>query len=188
METPVQIDFQGMNAREGVRGSIDAHIGVLEERFGRITACRVVLKAPSGHHQTGGQYEVNIRLTLPSGREVNVSRTAKADERHADLTFAINDAFHRARRRLQDQVRRMQGATKTHLEAALATVARVEPDDGFGFLQTSDGREIYFHKNSLLNGSFATLKVGTRVTYSEDIGEKGPKASTVKILGRHGMR
>ena len=37
-----------------------------------------------------------------------------SDERHADVNFAINDAFKRARRGLQDQVRRLQGHVKTH--------------------------------------------------------------------------
>jgi hypothetical protein len=37
-----------------------------------------------------------------------------ADERHSDLPFAINDAFHRARRQLQDHVRKLQGEIKTN--------------------------------------------------------------------------
>jgi cold shock CspA family protein len=188
METPVQIDFQGMKASEPVQSSIEAHIAELEQRFGRITACRVVLKAPGGHHHTGGLYEVNIRLALPNGREVNVDRTAKADERHADLSFAINDAFHRARRRLQDHARRMQGQTKTHDDAPLGTVTRLEAVDGYGILETADGREIYFHRNSVLNDAFPKLEIGTRVTFSEEVGDKGPQASTVKLMGKHGMR
>ena len=79
-----------------------------------MTAGRVALKAPGGHHRNGGLYEVNIRLALPNGREVNVDRTAQEDERYADLNFAINDAFKRARRQLQDQVNRMQGNVKQH--------------------------------------------------------------------------
>ena len=188
METPIQIDFQGIKASERVRSSIAAHIADLEQRFGRVTACRVVLKGPSGHHRTGAPYEVNIRLALPNGREVNVDRTAKIDERHSDLSFAINDAFHRARRRLQDHVRRMQGRTKTHDEASIGTVSQLEPVDGFGILRTTDGREIYFHKNSVLKGAFQKLKVGTRVTFSEEVGDKGPQASTVRLVGKHGMR
>lgn len=62
------------------------------------------VKAPSQHHQKGGLYEVHVRLELPDGREVNVERTPTADERHADLIFAIDDAFKHARRQLQDQV------------------------------------------------------------------------------------
>src|SRR5512141_3404482 len=114
MQTPVQIDFQGMEASEDTRKAIATHVADLERRFGRVTACRVVLKAPGGHHRSGGLYEVNIRLALPNGREVNVDRTAQADERHSDLTFAIDDAFKRARRQLQDQVRELQGQVKHH--------------------------------------------------------------------------
>ena len=92
MQTPVEIDFQGMSGTPEVHASIEKHVAELEQRYGRVTACRVVLKGPGGHHRTGGLYEVNIRLALPNGREVNVGRTAQADERQAGLSFAISDA------------------------------------------------------------------------------------------------
>lgn len=110
MQTPVEIDFQGADATPEIRDAILKHVSQLEERFGRVTAGRVVLKAPGGHHRTGGLYEINIRLALPKGREVNIGRTPHEDERHSDVSYAINDAFKRARRQLQDQVDRMQGA------------------------------------------------------------------------------
>jgi len=188
MQTPVQIEFKGIDATERVREAITAHVADLEARFGRVTACRVMLQAPSGHHRTGGQYEVRIHLALPNGREVNIGRVPKADERHSDIDFAINDAFHRARRRLQDYARRMQGQTKAHKNLPIGAVSRIESMDGFGLLTTSDGREIYFHKNSVLNGAFSKLKIGTRVMFAEEIGDKGAQASTVKLLGKHGMR
>ena len=188
MQTPVQIDFQGMDPNVEVRGTIAKHVGQLEERYGRVTAGRVVLKAPGGHHRTGGLYEINIRLSLPEGREVNVGRTAQADERHSDLNFAINDAFKRARRQLQDKSHRLQGKVKVHEAPPTATVARIDASGEFGFLETSDGREIYFHRNSVLNGGFDGLDVGARVTFAEAQGEKGPQASTVKPMGKHAMK
>lgn len=186
METPAKIDFQGMEPIESVRSVVDLDIEHLEKRFGRITACRVVVKGPGDRHRTGGLYEINMWLTLPDGREVAVVRTPPKDERYGDLNFALNDTFKHARRRLQDQVRRLQGKVKAHEGEPIGTVTRL--DDGFGFLETSDGREIYFHANSVLKGEFAKLKAGTRVTFAEEVGEKGPQASTVKLLGRHGMR
>jgi len=188
MQTPIEIDFQGMDARPNVRTAITEHVAELERRCGRVTACRVVLKAPGGHHRTGGLYEINIRLALPDGREVNVDRTAQADERHSDLTFAINDAFKRARRQLQDQVRQLQGQVKQHEGTPIGTVVELDPLGEFGFLQTTDGREIYFHRNSVLNDEFPNLTVGSRVTFAEEMGEKGAQASTVKLLGKHGLR
>jgi len=143
-------------------------------------------KEPGGHYQNGGLYEVNIRLALPNGREVNVGRTATADELHSDLTFAINDAFKRAR------------AARSRSQAPGCGEAAQRPADRnghaarssgeFGFLESGDGREIYFHRNSVLDGGLSRLAVGSRATFAEEAGEKGPQASTVKLLGKHGLR
>ena len=113
METPIQIDFQGEIPVHGVRETIEKDIAQLEGRFGRITACRVVIKQPSQHHRIGA-YEIHIHLTFPQGREVNVAKTPDADERYADIDFALHDAFKRARRQLQDQARQLQGRVKAH--------------------------------------------------------------------------
>lgn len=188
MQTPIEIDFQGMDATPYVRTAITEHVAELERRCGRITACRVVLKGPGGHHRTGGLYEVNIRLALPDGREVNVDRTAQADERHSDLDFALNDAFKRARRQLQDQVRELQGQVKHHESPPIGTVVQLDPLGEFGLLESSDGQEIYFHRNSVLDGDYPRLAVGSRVSYAEEMGEKGPQASTVKLMGKHSLR
>jgi len=187
MQTPVEIDFQGMTATANVQAAIDAQVARLEERYGRVTACRVALKAPSNRHQTGGLYEVSIRLALPDGREVNVARTPHADERHADVSFAINDAFKRARRRLQDHVRRLQHRVKQHDGPPIGTVARIDSSGEFGFIEAVDGHELYFHRNSVLDAP-QRLEVGTRVSFAESLGEKGPQASTVKLLGKHRLR
>jgi ribosome-associated translation inhibitor RaiA len=116
METPAQIDFQGMKANADIRAAIDRHIAELEERFGRVTACRVAVRAPSARHRNGSLYGVSIHVMLPSSREVNVDRTAPEDERHADVDFALNDAFKRARRRLQAEVQVMRRHVKAHAD------------------------------------------------------------------------
>jgi cold shock CspA family protein len=187
LETPVEIDFQGMPPNQGMRQAIGKRLADLERRFGRITAGRVVVIGPTAHHQTG-IYEIHIRLSLPNGREVNIARTPQDDERHADPGYAINDAFKRARRRLQDHVRKLQGKVKLHEPEPSGAVARIDPDGGFGFIETGDGREIYFHRNSVLKGGFSRLGIGTRVTFAEEPGEKGPQATTVRIAGKHGLR
>jgi cold shock CspA family protein/ribosome-associated translation inhibitor RaiA len=190
MQTPVEIDFQGLQANEQLRSCVTRNISTLEERYGRITACRVVIKGPSERHRQGGAFDITIRLSLPQGREVDIGRSekAQADNRLLDPVVAVNDAFKRARRRLQDHARRMQGHVKSHDSLPIATVTRFDDAAGFGFLETQDGREIYFHKNSILDGGAREVMPGTRVTFFEEMGEKGPQASTVKVLGKHGLR
>jgi cold shock CspA family protein/ribosome-associated translation inhibitor RaiA len=188
MQTPVEIEFQEMVASPAVEKLIADQVKKLERRYGRITACRIVVKGPGNRHQTGGLYDINIRLALPDGREVDVGRTPKADERHSELPFAINDAFKRARRQLQDKARRMEGKIKSHEGQPIGTVVRLDPNGEFGFLRSNDGQEIYFHRNSVVEGEFSELAIGSRVVFADEIGEKGPQASTVKLLGKHGLR
>jgi len=187
MQTPAQVEFEGVEASPELQADIDRHIAELENRFGRVTGGRVVVRGPGDRHQTGGQYQVSIRLALPDGREVNIGRTPKQDERYADLTFAIDNAFRRARRRLQDQARLMRGQTKQHEGQPIGTVVRIDPSGEFGFLEGADGREVYFNCNSVLDGA-SNIALGTRVSYVEEMGEKGPQASTVKVLSKHGLR
>ena len=188
MQTPPEIEFQGMAGTPQIEQAIAKHVAQLEQRWGRITACRVTIKASSPHHRSSGLYEIHIHLSLPDGREVNVTRTPTADERHADVTFALSDAFKHARRQLQDRIRRVQGQVKHHEAAAVGKVARIDPAGEFGFLESRDGQEIYFHRNSVVDGGFARLRVGSQVTYTEEMGEKGAQASTVRLLGKHSLR
>ena len=188
MQTQPEIVFEGVPATPQIKDAIDAHLAELERRWGRITACRVVVKGPGQRHRQGGLYDVHIRIALPDGREVNVTRTPLSDQRHSDLTFAVDDAFKHARRQLQDEVRQMQGHTKSHYDSATATVLRIDPSGEFGFLETNDGQEIYFHRNSVVGRGASRLQVGSRVTYVEESGEKGPQAKTVKVMGKHSLR
>jgi cold shock CspA family protein len=188
METPVEIDLQGVAATAELRDAIARHLRQFEERFGRITAGRVALKTPSGHHHTGGLFEINIHLALPDGREVNVGHTRQDDERYADLSFALNHTFKRARRQLQDKARRLEGMVKAHESQPVGIVRQLDPLGEFGFIETTDGREIYFHRNSVLNGDFSRLTVNARVAFAEETGEKGPQASTVRLLRKHRLK
>lgn len=188
IQTPVELALQDVAITPDIQGLIDSNVAMLEQRFGRITTCKIIIRGPGNRHQTGGLNHISIRLALPTGRDVNIGRTPKEDPRHADLAFAVNDAFKRARRQLQDHARRMQAQVKTRAEQPVGTVVRIDPAGDFGFLKSSDGSEVYFHRNSVLAGGFAELSVGSRVSYCEEIGEKGLQASTVKPLGKHALR
>lgn len=186
MHTPPRIEYQGLEPSGALKTLVERRIAGLEKRFGRVTDCRIAIRAPSEHHRSGAPYEVTISLGLPGGREVNVGRVPDADERLAKLEFAINDAFRRARRQLESNAGQMQAPPKSREGPPTGTVKRVA--DGFGFIETADGREVCFHENSVLNNGFGQLGPGDRVTFAEEQGREGPQASTVKRLGRHRLR
>ena len=183
METPLKLEIQGFEASEHVRELISSSIAKFEKRFGGIVSCNIVIRAPGAHHREGEPIAVTIFMSLPNGREVSVGRKSEGlDRRHADISFAINDAFRRATRQLQDETRKLRGDVKQHVGTPTAQVASLEPERECGFLQAEDGRNIYFHAHSVLGGYFRQLKAGDRVSYHEEIGDKGPQASTVRLL------
>lgn len=155
----------------------------LEDFCEKIMGCRVLVEAPHRHHHKGKLYHVRIDLTLPGG-EIVINREPSRHASHKDVYVAIRDAFAAARRKLQDFARRRRGVVKIHRPPPEGRVAKICSDKGFGFLETPDGREIYFHENSVLEPGFARLEVGTEVTFAEEQGIEGPQASTVKFSAR----
>lgn len=183
MQTLPKIDFHGAEPSEALNAAITKHLETLEHMYGRLMTCHVSVEAPGHHQRKGGLYHVSIHLTLPGGQEVNVGTTPRADKRHADILFAINDAFRRATRQLRDRVRRMRGQVKAHEGMPSGTVVRFDPNTGYGFVEAADGHQVYFDQNSVIDHHPSQIHPGARVTFVEEMGEKGPQASTVRLLG-----
>ena len=55
-------------------------------------------------------------------------------------------------------------------------------DRGFGFIDTGTNKDLFFHNSALVGVSFAELKEGQRVSYTEGRGQKGPCAENVKLV------
>ncbi len=183
MQIPVQVTFRHMSVPETVESQCWKEAEKLERYFDRITGCRVVIEQPHRHHRKGNLYQVRIDLTVP-GSEIVVNREPPAHQADEDIQVAVREAFDTARRELEDYVRRMRGQVKPHDVPTHATVARLFPNDGYGFLRTPDGREVYFHRNSVLGGAFEALAPGTHVSYREEDGEKGPQATSIRAIER----
>jgi cold shock CspA family protein len=120
--------------------------------------------------------------------EREIKKETEVHVPHKQLRQAIDDAFKAAGRRLQDYARRQRGDVKSLSLLPEARVSRILPEEGYGFLTSGDGREIYFHKNSVLRRAFPRLKVGTIVRFVEEAGEEGPQASTVRVVSKQGIQ
>jgi cold shock CspA family protein len=149
-----------------------------------IMSCRVVVEPAGKHHLHGNLYEVRIDLTVP-GEEIAVTCEPSEHTEYKDIQVALRDAFDSARRRLEDYVRRRRGTVKAHEATPHGRVSKLFPDEGYGFIDTPDGREVYFHRHSVLHEGFDRLAIGTEVAFVEEEGKKGPQATTVRPAGRH---
>jgi cold shock CspA family protein len=183
---PLQITFRNVPPSEAIESKIRERASHLEAFSDRIMRCHVVVEAPHRHRRKGYLYSVRIDLTVP-GEEIAINRVPDAKRAQRDMNVAIRDAFDAARRKLEDHARRFRGDVKTHEAAAAGRVVRVEPLDGYGFLETPGGLRVYFHENALVGCTIAELEPDTEVRFvlAEGEGLEGPQASMVRAVGKH---
>ena len=62
---------------------------------------------------------------------------------------------------------------------ARARICELHPEADFGCLCTSDGRELYFHRNCVSGGGFDGLHTGDAVRFVERLDDPGLHASRV---------
>lgn len=181
----LQVTFRNIDASATVENRIRERARELERFFDRIISCRVIIETPKRRHH-GDLYHVRIDLKVP-GREIVVKRDPPEQHAHEDIYVAVRDAFDAVRRRIEDHARRRRGDVKSHDVPAHGRVASLIAEGDYGFINASDGTEIYFHRNAVANGGFDRLKVGEEVRFSmhPGAGEKGPQASVVVPVGKH---
>ena len=184
MKIPLQVTFRHMEPSDALDADIREHAENLDKYADKIMSCRVVVEAPHQHKHQGQLYQVSINITVP-GHEINVTRGRDLHHAHEDPYVAVRDAFNAAQRQLQDLVRVRRGDVKLHETAPHGRVTSLSPEEHFGKIETPDGREIYFHRNSVLDEEFDGLEIGTEVRFHEEQGEQGPQASTVQVIGKH---
>jgi cold shock CspA family protein len=173
-----------MDSSEAVEARVRSEAEKLDTLYDQIMRCSVVVEAHHKHRHKGNTYHVRIDLTVP-GSELVASREPDQHHAHEDVYVAIRDAFNAARRQLKASASRRRRSVKTHEVPPHGRISELFTEEGYGKIESSDGREIYFHENSVLNAAFDKLKIGTEVRFVEEAGDQGPQASTVKVVGKH---
>jgi cold shock CspA family protein len=187
MEVPLEIAYRQVDSDPRLEELIRNKASKLERVCNHMTSVRVAIEQDQKHQRSGNPYRFRLTINVPPGHEIVVKRETSGGHEHKDLWAIVREAFEAARSKLSKINDQQQGKVKSHPEQQItAMVERVFPDEGFGFIRNLSGREVYFHRNSLLDGDFEKLTPGTGVAYTEVMGEKGPQASTVRITGRPG--
>jgi cold shock CspA family protein/ribosome-associated translation inhibitor RaiA len=185
MQVPLEVSFEDIGHSDAIEARIRQEAEKLEQFYDRITSMRVVVARPQHRHHKGDTYRIRIHVTVPGAADIAINRDPAVTGVHEDVYVTIRDAFKAARRRLQDFVRTRQGHVKEHETPPHGTIATLRPDQDHGFIAAADGREIYFHRNSVVGARFDDLEPGQQVRYSEAVGEKGPQATMVRPIGKH---
>lgn len=178
MQLPLQITMcDDIPSSATLEAKIHQKAEKLNKIFPRIMGCRVVVDFEQKHRHQGKIFNVKIDLTVP-GDELPVTHNS-----NENAYVAVRDAFMVARRRLKEyaEIQKNDGANGHFLKVPLhGRIARIFSDEGYGFIETEDGDDVYFHR-SVVKPPFDQLTIGMPVNFLEEMGEKGPQASRVRL-------
>lgn len=183
MKIPLHITFLNVPQSDAIEAEIRKRAEKLDRFSADVMHCEVTIDTAGKHKKQGRSYEVRIDLTVP-GTEIAVSHV----HRHENVFVVVRDAFDAATRKLQDYVRTRRGDVKAHEIPLHGHVTKVFEDgyglDGYGFIETPDGREFYFDRDSVAYPDFDHIDVGAEVEFLEEGAEGGLQAKRVSS-GKH---
>ena len=160
MQIPLQINFQNMEPWSAIEARIREKAAKLEQFHDRIIGCKVVVEAPHQHHHKGKLYNIRIDISVP-GKDVFVGHSGPLNQCPRGCLCSHSRCVSTLRgRQLEDHVRRMRGDVKAHAAPAHGKITQLLED--YGFAETPDGQEVYFHKNSVVDGDFYKFEIGTK--------------------------
>lgn len=189
MEQPLEITFRDVERTPGLERLIHEEAAKLDKVHSNLIRLRIAVEKPHESQRSGNPYRIRLEILAPRSPEVVVTRNPGDQTMHEPLEVVLKDAFKAARRRLKKLEGKQRGEVKSHPQQELtAVVEKLFPEEGYGFLRTVDGQEIYFHRNSVLQEDFDRLEVGTGVNFFKEMGKKGPQASSVRIVNKPGHR
>jgi ribosome-associated translation inhibitor RaiA/cold shock CspA family protein len=181
MDLPLEIAFHNLDTSEPLEARIRERVAKMHRMFAHINSCRVVVEVPHRSPENPLEYHVRVETRVPE-RELVVSRDPGDRRAHFDPYIAVRDAFDAMERQLEQYSRKVRGDVKHHPAPLQGRVLRTFHEHGF--VGTNDGREIYFHRNAVLDGNFDDLETGTTVELALVHGESpmGPQATTVRPI------
>jgi len=179
-----EIIFHGVDRSEWVENYVADRLRRLERFAEGITRCHVTLKQEQASHRKGNPYSVMVDVRIPPQHDLAATKQKDIRDMASQMPAVINAAFGAIERQVKRTAALRRYEQKVHDEQEHGIVEKL-CDDGYGFLRSlSDNREVYFHRNSVLNGHFERLAVGTEVRFSAEQGDEGPQAASVQIVAK----
>jgi ribosomal subunit interface protein len=186
MNVPLELSFHHLENTDALEALVRQKVAHLEKLFNRISSCRVAVeRSHSGRSQSNGRdpFRVRVDVTVPPSTELVAVKQDTDLKPHQDIYIAVRQAFAAVERQLKRHSQRLHGSEVAASGAPLGYVQELYPEEDYGFIRTSDDRELYFHRNALSSGTFEALVVGQAVHFNETLSDQGPKATRVKPFG-----
>lgn len=175
----LKIEARNLDMRKGWQEKIEEEREKLIRHYASfIHHLRVTIESTSSYKEGG--FEVRLVASVPQDTVVV--------KRHGEkVRPLLVEAFDVLGLQLKEMVRKKQTHKKVKgmgegvTLGGAGVVKRLIPGEPYGFIMSSDDREIYFHENVLKDSSLADINEGDMVIFQASEGEKGPQANWVRL-------
>lgn len=184
MQVPPEIAFRNVEATDDLKELILAGIDKLEDIYPDLISCRTVVADDTPDQRTGNAFRVRLDLSIP-GHTLIVDRSDPPSDAPRTVHQAIHDAFEVAERRLKKAKDIQRGDVKPRSlppHGRITALLQDETGVRYGFLESREGRRIYFQEGALVELDFESLEVGDEVRFAAADGDDGLQASTIASI------
>lgn len=184
MQEPLQVSFHNLAQSDSLEARVRERAAKMERYYDGVVGCRVTIEGPhkQPHKSSLG---ITINVGVP-GKDLVVKREGRLHEAdgHQEAFGIIGDAFDAIDRQLEEFSRKQRGEVKTHDGPVYARVARLYPEQDYGFIETPDQTSLYFHRAVVRDDEFDQLDVGSEVLFAraDEEGAVGPQASSIQLV------
>jgi cold shock CspA family protein/ribosome-associated translation inhibitor RaiA len=169
----LQIEGRQTAVKPELRADIEARVADLHPGHD-IKHVRVKL-TKHDHRKPDDSHSVLLVVQIPG-------HTITAAKHQATFEQAINDTFEALGIELEKiRDKRASHSVEVTAPPERGVVTKLFLDEGYGFIATEDGTEVYFHKNAVRDLNFEQMD-GMSVSLNIEPGEKGPQATVVQPL------
>lgn len=187
MKVTPEITYRDVSRSEWIDDYVDRYMEKLDRICDDIVACRIAIERVQHHKEKGNPYRVRVEVTLPGKKDLVADKRGPVGDPQVQLRPIIRQAFEAVEKQLKKQMAKRRGEVKNHRTGPRAIVVRVFDREGYGFLKTPEGEEVYFHRNAVLHDDFERLTPGAEVRFEPEMGDDGLQASIVQIVSKPGV-
>ena len=171
----IHIEGQNLEVLPEWREKIEEELDRLQAHyFNPILHARIEIIGTRHHHL--GAFEVQVVISV-TGDTITIRRQGEL------VSPILVEAFKALDQRLLEYARIRQQKVKAHeAHTKHGKILRLFPEENYGFIEDSEGVQVYFHANALKKGKLLKLRPSLEVKFAQEDGEKGPQAVWVLPL------
>ncbi|MEQ1710039.1 MAG: HPF/RaiA family ribosome-associated protein [Hyphomicrobium sp.] len=127
MQTPLEIEFNGVEKSDALEAKITEKFNKLLRHFSRMSSCRVVVARPHRHSKGANPFLIKIEVGVPGQQTVLISSAREDDREHEDIQIALRDAFDAAKRKLDELAAKLSRGAQAKAERGRRRPAKISP-------------------------------------------------------------